>query len=226
MTDAARCATPTAAALHALFSKVYRGRDDRVALWQEAGYRPVPGGLDASRLGEHLRLENTYALYPEDDDGGVWFALFDLDVLPRRQEWRVMREKIEGERAKTLRLMETLLDLGLRRENLLLEFPTVGFHLVLCFSEPVAVAPVRRFMQHALERAGLGGTPYYPKQSAPGAPGKPVQIPFRMNRNTGRRSNLIEDIETFDPDAYDPTPDFRPLERVIPLPPEVILAHG
>ncbi|HSH70125.1 MAG TPA: hypothetical protein VK997_09410, partial [Deferrisomatales bacterium] len=127
---------PSADSPHALFSKVYRGREDVVGIWRDGGYTPLPGGLDQGRLQEHLNLENTYALYPVDDLGRVSFALFDLDVLPRRQDWSVMRAKIESEREKTLRLIQTLLALGLHRENLLLEFPTVGFHLVLHFTEP------------------------------------------------------------------------------------------
>ncbi|MFC1814722.1 hypothetical protein ACFL0M_02035, partial [Thermodesulfobacteriota bacterium] len=187
-----------------LFSQCYRGREDFAAIRKGDSYSQISGGLTYERFREHLELVNTYALYQMDDNGDVLFCLFDLDVLPRKQEWSVLVKKIAVEKEKTLRVITTLLTFGIKKENILIEFPTVGYHLLLFFSNPTPAAIVKKFVQMMLGKSGLAETPFYPRSVTKGTYGDRIQLPFRMNNNTGRRSNLVTDIESFDPEEYDP----------------------
>lgn len=202
---------------HQLFVRLYRGREDRVGMRKEGTYVPLEGGLHFERFMEHMELTNTYALYLMDDEGRVSFSLFDLDVFPRKQEWDVLLEKFALEREKARKVMDTLSGIGITEENILVEFPTVGYHLVLFFSEPLSAAIVKKFMHMVLEKSGLSTTPFYPRNIEKGTYGDLVQIPFRMNQNSGRRSNLVRDLNAFDPASYNPEPDFLPLENVKPV---------
>ncbi|MEW6672137.1 MAG: hypothetical protein AB1427_10550 [Thermodesulfobacteriota bacterium] len=199
------------------FVKIYRGREDRAAVKKEGAYSQIPGGLTFERFREHVNLINTYAVYQMDPSGNVSFCLYDLDVLPRKQEWRILKDKIAVEKEKSLRVIGTLASIGIQRDNILMEFPTVGYHLILYFTRPVAAAKVKRFMESTLKLSGLAETPFYPRSVAAGTTGDRIQLPFRMNTNTGHRSNLISDLAAFDPENYDPEPDFSPLERVRPV---------
>ena len=205
-----------------LFMKIYRGREDCAAVKKAGAYSQVPGGLTFERFREHISLTNTYAIYQMDPSGNVSFCLFDLDVLPRKQEWRILKDKIVMEKEKTLRLINTLASVGIQRENILMEFPTVGYHLILCFTRPIPAVKVKRFMESTLLQSGLAKTPFYPRSVEAGTAGDRIQLPFRMNTNTGRRANLISDLDSFDPENYDPEPDFSPLENVRPVDAELI----
>ena len=200
-----------------LFITIYRGREDCVAVKKEGSYAQIPGGLTFERFREHVNLVNTYALYQMDPGGNVSFCLYDLDVLPRKQEWPVLKDKMALEKEKALRVMGTLASVGIQRENILLEFPTVGYHLILCFTRPLPAVKVKRFMLSTLNRSGLTETPFYPRSVDAGTTGDRIQLPFRVNSNTGRRSNLISDLISFDPENYDPEPDFSPLEKIKPV---------
>ena len=208
------------------FVKIYRGRDDCAAVKKAGAYSQVPGGLTFERFREHVNLINTYAIYQMDPAGNVSFCLYDLDVLPRKQEWNVLKEKIILEREKTLRVISTLASVGIQRENILIEFPTVGYHLILYFTRPIPAVKVKRFMESTLGQSGLAETPFYPRSVEAGTTGDRIQLPFRMNTNTGRRANLISDLVSFDPENYDPEPDFSPLEGVRPVDAELIEAFA
>jgi len=199
------------------FIKIYRGREDCAAVKKEGVYSQVSGGLTFERFREHVTLVNTYAIYQMDPDGNVSFCLYDLDVLPRKQEWGILKDKIVLEREKTLRVISTLASVGIQRENILMEFPTVGYHLILYFTRPIPAVKVKRFMESTLKQSGLAETPFYPRSVQTGTTGDRIQLPFRMNTNTGRRANLISDLVSFDPENYDPEPDFSPLEKVRPV---------
>ena len=84
-----------------LFSRCYRGRTDWVGVRKNGIYKRASGGLTYERFKEHMALINTYALYQMDASGKVSFCLFDLDVLPRKQPWEILVEKIELEKEKT-----------------------------------------------------------------------------------------------------------------------------
>jgi hypothetical protein len=200
-----------------LFSKCYRGREDFVAVRKNGSYEQMAGGLTYERFQEHIELVNTYALYQMDDSGNVSFCLFDLDVLPRKQDWEILVKKIALEKEKTRRVIQTLLSFGIKKENILIEFPTVGYHLVLSFSNPIPAHIVKRFVEITLEQSGLTETPFYPRNVDKDTFGDRVQLPFRINNNTGRRSNLVKDLESFDPENYDQTPDLTLLEKVRPV---------
>ena len=206
-----------------LFSKCYRGRTDWVGIRKNGAYEQISGGLTFERFKEHMELVNTYALYQMNASGKVSFCLFDLDVLPRKQpSWEVMVEKIALEKEKTRRVIKTLLSFGIQKENMLIEFPTVGYHLVLSFSQPLPAVTVKTFVQLALAESGLADTPFYPRTVEKGTLGDRVQLPFRINNNTGRRSNLITDFESFDPQSYSQTPDFSALKHIRPVAADLI----
>lgn len=200
-----------------LFSKIYRGRQDCVAMMKDGSYSMITGGFTYERFKEHVELTNKYALYLMDDSGKVSFCLFDLDVLPRNQEWPVLVEKIAVEKEKTKQVIDTLSKFGITDENILIEFPTVGYHLILSFLNPISASIVKKFMQMVLEESACSGTPFYPRTVKKGTLGDRVQLPFRINNNTHRRSNLVRDLDSFNPEAFDQTPDFFPLENIKPV---------
>ncbi|MDI7261279.1 MAG: hypothetical protein QME90_15350 [Thermodesulfobacteriota bacterium] len=201
------------------FVRLYRGRGDIIAEQKEDGpYIPIEGeGFTFERFLDHIHLRKTYAIYHMDDLKRVHFGLFDADVFPRNQEWPRLLSGIEEKRKETLRIMETLLDMGLKRKHLLLEFPTVGFHLLIFFKDPVEAKRLKGLMQTVLDRCHLSQLPFYPKKVEENRWGDRIQLPLRINRNTFRRSNFIRDLESFDPEHYDPNPDFSVLDEVDPI---------
>ncbi len=124
---------------------------------------------------------------------------------------------IEEKREETFRIMNLLMEMGLKRENILLEFPTVGFHLFIFFKNPVSASDVKRLMMKVLEKLHLTRIPFYPRKIEESPYGDRVQLPLRVNRNTSRRSNFIRDLKTFDPEHYGADPDFSVLEEVEPI---------
>jgi hypothetical protein len=201
------------------FIRLYRGRHDIIAEQNEEGeYRAVPGeGLTFERFLEHIFLQKTYAIYNLDDSKRVSFGLFDADVFPRKQEWPKMRLGIEKKREETFRIMSLLMGMGLKRENILLEFPTVGFHLLIFFKDPAPARDVKYLMRTVLEKLQLSEMPFYPKKTEESPYGDRVQLPLRVNRNTSMRSNFIRDLKTFAPEHYEADPDFSVLEEVEPI---------
>lgn len=206
------------------FIRLYRGRDDVIAEQKEGGeYISIEGkGLTFERFLDHIQLRKTYAIYNMDDLKKVHFGLFDLDVFPRNQEWKYLLSGIEEKRKETLQIMRTLMEMGLKRQHILLEFPTVGFHLLIFFKNPVEAKQVKLLMGKVLMRTHLTHIPFYPKEIVESLWGDRIQLPLRINRNTSKRSNFIRDLQTFDPDHYDLNPDFSVLEEVEPIPDEWI----
>ena len=202
-----------------MFTRLYRGREDIIALQQDDGqYVDLKGeGLTFPRFLDHVHLRKTYAIYNMDDTKRVHFGLFDLDVVNRQEGWGAVRSGIEEKRKESLRIMKTLLDLGLSRRNMLVEFPTVGFHIVFFFKHPVAAKAVKAMMQEVLQKSGLTHIPFYPRRVEESRYGDRVQLPLRINLNTSKRSNFVRDLEHFDPEHYDETPDFVVLEEVDPI---------
>jgi hypothetical protein len=201
------------------FVRLYRGRDDVIAERQEDGsYLPVEGaGLTLERFLAHVGQKKTFAIYNMDDLKRVSFGLFDVDVPERKQGWSAIRSGIEAKREETLRIMKTLLDMGLKRDNLLLEFPTVGFHILIFFKDPVPAKNVKHVMGRVLHTSGLMHIPFYPRKIEDNPHGDRIQLPLRMNMNTFMRSNFIRDLDHFDPEHYREAPDFSVLEKVAPM---------
>jgi len=206
------------------FIRLYKGRNDVIAEQNEGGeYISIGGeGLSFERFLDHIHMRKTYAIYNMDDLKRVHFGLFDVDVFPRNQERKYLLLGIEEKRKETLQLMKTLMEMGLKRQHILLEFPTVGFHILIFFRNPVEAKQVKMLMEKVLKRSNLTHIPFYPKNIAESPWGDRIQLPLRINRNTSRRSNFIRDLETFDPEHYDPNPDFSVLEEVESVPDEWI----
>lgn len=202
---------------YASFVRLFRGREDVIAERRNGEYVPVPGaGLTFERFCDHVQMRKTFAVYNRDDAGTVHFGLFDLDILPRNQGWEKLLLSMGSKKAEVFRVMETLTEMGLERRNLLLEFPTVGYHLFIFFEQPVPMQQLKTLMRFVLTRSGLERTPFYPRRTD--APwGDPIQLPLRINKNTAHRSNFIRNLETFDPEHYSSEPDFSVLEDVAPI---------
>ncbi|MFB3887300.1 MAG: hypothetical protein ACE144_18930 [Thermodesulfobacteriota bacterium] len=202
------------------FIRLYKGREDVIAEQGGDGqYQDIAGqGLTFERFLDHVRLRKTYAIYHMDDSKKVGFGLFDVDVFPRDQEWNSLLSGIEEKRKEAIRIVKTLMEMGLKRQQILLEFPTVGFHVVIFFMSPVEVRRLKELMETVLKRANLIKIPFYPKDHPKNRWGDRVQLPLRINRNTSRRSNFIRDLNRFDPENYDPNPDFAILEEVELIP--------
>jgi hypothetical protein len=202
------------------FTRLYKGRDDVIAEQNEDGeYVTIEGkGLTFERFLDHIHLRKTYAIYNMDDLKRVHFGLFDVDVLPRNQEWKSLLSGIEKKKQETFQIMETLMEMGLKRRHILLEFPTVGFHILIFFRNPVEARQVKTLMGMVLKRSHLAKIPFYPNKIAESPWGDRVQLPLRINRNTSRRSNFIRDLDTFDPEDYDPNPDFSVLKELESIP--------
>ncbi len=47
-------------------------------------------------------------------------------------------------------------------------------------------------------------------------------IPLRFNNNSGLSSVFVADLESFDPENYDPVPSFKVLRQIKRLPLDVI----
>jgi hypothetical protein len=209
------------------FVRLYKGREDVIAERRGGEYVAVPGGgLTFERFLDHVRMNKTFALYNKDDAGRVSFGLFDVDIFPRDQGWEKLLLAMDAKKKETARIMQTLVEMGLKRRNLLIEFPTVGFHLLLFFDRPVPADALKNVMRFVLKRSDLEQVPFYPhKLDAPW--GDRVQLPLRINLNTSRRSNFVSDLESFDPEHYaapgaepDAEPDFSVLDQVVPIPSE------
>lgn len=201
-----------------LFVKRYRGRSDVVAVQQKDGtFAQLPGGLTLDRFLEHMDMINTYGIYQVDDEACVHFILFDMDVFPRRKRsGPELLAELTKKKGQVLMLLDTLKDLDIHEDQVLVEFPTVGYHIVLFFDGPVPAQEAKAFARLALARAGQKYVaPFYPITTI--RYGDMVRLPLRVSNLTGKRSVFVHNLTTFDPTDYDPTPDFTPLERVRPI---------
>lgn len=201
-----------------MFTRLYKGREDVIAEQRNGEYFPVEGeGLTFERFLEHVQLKQTYAVYNKDQAGMVNFGLFDVDVFPRDQGWEPILSALGGKKRDTLLIMRTLEEMGLERRNFLVEFPTVGYHLLIFFDQPVSAKALKKVMRLALQRSGLEQIPSYPKKVDDAPWGDRVQLPLRINLNTSRRSNFVSDLESFAPEHYSDQPDFDLLDEIVPI---------
>ena len=203
-----------------LFVERYRGRSDVVAVQQKDGsFVQLAGGLTVDRFLGHMEMTDTYGIYQMDDQACVRFILFDMDVFPRRKRsGPELLAELSKKKGQVLMLRDTLMDLDIHEDQILVEFPTVGYHVVLFFDWPVPAQEAKTFARLALARAGLKYVaPFYPITTV--GYGDMVRLPLRVNNLTDKRSVFISNLGTFDPAHYDPTPDFTPLERVRPISP-------
>jgi hypothetical protein len=203
-----------------MFTSLYKGREDVIAERRNGKYFPVEGGgLTFERFLDHVQLMKTYAVYNKNQAGMVNFGLFDVDVFPRDQGWESILSMLEEKKRDTLLIMRTLEEMGIERRNMLIEFPTVGYHLLIFFDQPVSAKDLKKVMRFVLQRSGLEQIPSYPKKVDDDAPwGDRVQLPLRINLNTSRRSNFVSDLKTFDPEHYSDQPNFDLLDAVVPIP--------
>ncbi len=207
-----------------LFTNCYQGRTDVVAQQQpDRSFKPLPGGFTYERFLEQIAQTNIYGAYNLDDNGNVGFLMYDMDIFPRTEEsYAELVPKLRAKREQVQALIMALKGLGVQPDQVLVEFPTVGYHIVLPLAQPTPVRTVKAFGRLARDRAGLTyETPFYPHQVT--GHGDMVRLPLRRNDLTGRRSNFVRDIATFDPATYSEEPDFAPLEKLRPIDPDVVV---
>ncbi len=196
------------------FTRLYHGRHDIVAQRRDGRYVDVAGqGLTLDRFRAHVEGRETYAIYNRGDAGMVRFGLFDLDIFPRDQGWDNLLRSLPAKKEEALRLVAALGETGLHAGNLLVEFPTVGYHILIFFAAPVPARELKTAMAAILDRCHLADVPFYPR-NLNGPWGDRIQLPLRVNLNTGRRSNFVADLAAFDPLHYPDDPDFSLLDRV------------
>lgn len=206
---------------HTHFIRLYKGRDDVIAEMSNGKYVAVAGaGLTFDRFMDHVHLRKTYAVYNMDPLKRVSFGLFDVDVFPRDEGWAKILSSLETKRNETALIVKTLMEMGLERRNILIEFPTVGFHVLIFFKDPLPAKALKTLMENVLKRCNLTHIPFYPRKIEDSPYGDRVQLPLRINRNTSRRSNFVRDLNSFDPEHYDDDPDFSVLEDVLPIDPQ------
>lgn len=189
---------------------------------RDGSFKTLPGGFTYERFLEQVAQTNIYGAYNLDAEGNVGFIMYDMDVFPRLKEtWEQLVPKLRAKREQVRALVSALGQLGVLGDQVLVEFPTVGFHVVLPFAEPIPVREAKAFGRLVRDRAGLRHeTPFYPHEVS--GYGDMVRLPLRLNDLTGRRSNFVRDVLTFEPATYDETPDFTPLERLRPIDPKVV----
>jgi hypothetical protein len=203
------------------FIRLYRGRDDIIAELKNGKYVAVAGaGLTFDRFMDHVHLRKTYAVYNMDPQKKVSFGLFDVDVFPRDEGWAKILPSLEEKRAETALIVKALMEMGLEHNNILIEFPTVGFHVLLFFKDPLPAKALKTLMGNVLQRCNLTHIPFYPRKIEDRPYGDRVQLPLRINRNTSKRSNFVRDLNSFDPEHYDDNPNFSVLEDVVPIDPQ------
>ncbi len=203
------------------FIRLYRGRDDMIAELKNGKYVAVEGaGLTFDRFMDHVHLRKTYAVYNMDPRKRVSFGLFDVDVFPRDEGWEKILSSLETKRSEAALIVKTLREMGLKSNNILIEFPTVGFHVLLFFKDPLPAKALKTLMGNVLQRCNLTHIPFYPRKIEGSPYGDTVQLPLRINRNTSKRSNFVRDLDSFDPEHYDDNPDFSVLADVVPIDPQ------
>ena len=206
-----------------LFAARYWHRQDAIGI-QRAGFSfdVLPGGLTYRRFRRHLNGSSTYAVYNLDDNRRVGFILFDMDVFPRvsRPREDLLKALVEM-KVQVRLLLNTLSKFNIKDDQVLVEFPTIGYHVLLFFRKPLPVREAKAFARLAKEQSGLNfKMPFYPHKTR--GQGDLVLLPLRRNPLTGMRSNFVRDLARFDPACYDETPDLVPLERVCTVDPETI----
>lgn len=208
-----------------LFMRCYQGRSDVVARRQADGtFETISGGFTYQRFLEQMEGRNVYCLYNLSADGTVGFVLFDADLFPRPgpgARWDELIPRLRAKKEQAIKLIQALEKMGIRKKQILVEFPSVGFHVVLALEKALPVRKVKAFARLAREQAGLTyELPFYPHELC--GYGDRVLLPLRRNENTGRRSNFVRDIFSFDPAAYDETPDFLPLTELQLIGPGIV----
>ncbi|MBI2917105.1 MAG: hypothetical protein HYY01_03840 [Chloroflexi bacterium] len=133
---------------------------------KDGSFKTLPGGFTYARFLEQIAQTNNYAAYNLDDAGLVGFLMYDMDVFPRLKEsWEELVPKLWAKRDQVQALISALGQLGVQPDQVLVEFPTVGYHIVLPFAEPLPVREAKAFGRLARDRAGLRHeTPFYPHE--------------------------------------------------------------
>ena len=183
-----------------LFVRCYCGRHDIAAQQHKDGsFKPISGAFTHERFLEQVRQTNVYGIYNLDDDGKVAFIMYDMDVFPRIKEtWEELVPKLRAKTEQVQALITTLGELGIAPDQVLVEFPTVGYHVVLSLSDALPVRQAKAFGRLARNQAGLQyEMPFYPEEVS--GHGDMVRLPLRLNNFTLHRSNFIRDLASFDP---------------------------
>lgn len=210
----------------ARFSRLYRGRER--GIWERGRFEVSENNgvflpdevLTVERFVEHASGEGrSYGIHLLDAQNCVNFSMYDMDAHPRTLPAPEMLRQLRMLKPLVLHMCATLYDIGIARENLLLEFSGTGYHLWLFYAEPQPAVEIRAWMSRALVKSAIEGHAFKPVRTEITAThnGDKVWLPLRVNSNQGNRSVFIDDLARFDPGDYDQRVDFSRLDAVVPL---------
>jgi hypothetical protein len=127
----------------ARFSRLYRGRER--GIWERGRFEVSENNgvflpdevLTVERFVEHASGEGrSYGIHLLDAQNCVNFSMYDMDAHPRTAPAPEMLRQLRMLKPLVLHMCATLYDIGIARENLLLEFSGTGYHLWLFYAEP------------------------------------------------------------------------------------------
>lgn len=182
-----------AAAPLSLYQERFVGRSDMFArFWQKngrKGYAPVRRPMTEDDLRAHLAGEDTLGTYLLHPDGTTKALVLDIDGPNVSEERRVSAFHVAQ------RLVTALHRQGIM--PLWMDSGGKGYHLWLCFSEPLLAKALRQWMNRWLDRF----RPFpqgvlvevFPKQDslAPNALGALLRLPLGRHPETGRPGLLL-----------------------------------
>ncbi len=176
----------------------------------DVGYSPVKEPLTVRQVRQHLNGSVTLGVYVVRLDDTVGFFAIDVDVTKRAIEQSRGRpgeaRRLRGlAHAEALRLRDVLAGLGL--PALLEDSGYKGRHVWVLLAEPVPAAEAREFGARLLAAHPPASTEiafeFFPKQGTAGRGiGNLIKLPLGLHRKSGRRSVLLRDDGTEDPQPH------------------------
>lgn len=176
----------------------------------DVGYSPVREPLTVRQVRQHLNGSVTLGIYLVRLDDTVSVFAIDIDVTKRAIEQARGRAG-ESKRlralahAEAMRLRQALAELGLA--SFVEDSGYKGRHLWVLLAEPVPAAEVREFGARFLSAHPPASTEiqfeFFPKQGTAGRGiGNLIKLPLGLHRKSGRRSGLLTEEGTVDPDPH------------------------
>ena len=189
-----------------LYLRYFRGRQGVMAKAQirddgRLMYQPMSCFFGESVLDRHLSGEETYAIFPIDEDGRAHFGVFDVDLTSK-----VFQAHMSNPNALERRLGQLhtwcLRVVGffeaLRIPVLLEDSGMKGRHIWFFLDEPMPVKRIRTFLRLALQQieAPPDGicVEMFPDREhhLSKEPGQPVKLPLGVHPASGKRSFFFD----------------------------------
>ena len=165
-------------------------------------YLPIKKNLDEEQILNHIRGDETLAIYCSRIDNTVMFLVIDVDIS--RSAW--LQSSDNEEKRKSLiekcNLVTEKLLLSCKKVNIPAYMESTGGkgkHLWIFFAEPVESKKARELARNVIR--GIGGHPsdisleIFPKQDfvSKEALGSLIRLPMGINKKTSSRSVFIDE---------------------------------